>query len=235
MSVVMVADGTSAWQATAPRPSRSASIRGMALTVLDHPLSKDLLAKLRERDTDPAQFRTLTRRLGWLLVIEATRDLRTEEVTIQTPLEPMQGDHLVERLVAIPVLRAGLGLLDAVTDLYPDTVVGYLGMERDEITLRPRDYYAKLPPMHGRRALVLDPMLATGGSATAAIAHVKANAEPSTIVFVCVVAAPEGIEVLQTAHPDVPIVTAALDRQLNEHGFIMPGLGDFGDRLHGTV
>jgi uracil phosphoribosyltransferase len=207
----------------------------VALTVLDHPLAQDLLARLRARDTDPAQFRILTRRLGWLLVLEATRDLRTEPITVDTPLEPMQGARLAEPLVAIPVLRAGLGLLDAVTDLFPDTVVGYLGMERDEITLRPRDYYAKLPPMQGRRALVLDPMLATGGSATAAIAHVKASAAPTGIVFVCVVAAPEGVERLGADHPDVTVVAGALDRQLNEHGFILPGLGDFGDRLHGTI
>ncbi len=206
----------------------------MALTVLDHPLAHDLMARLRQRDTDPAQFRTLTRRLGWLLTIEATRDLATEDVTIDTPLEPMQGRHLTERLVAIPVLRAGLGLLDAVTDLFPDTVVGYLGMERDEVTLQPRDYYAKLPPMDGRRAMILDPMLATGGSGSAAVTHVEEKAAPTSISFVCVVAAPEGIERMQADHPDVPIVAGALDRQLNEHGFILPGLGDFGDRLHGT-
>jgi uracil phosphoribosyltransferase len=206
----------------------------MALTVLDHPLAHDLMARLRQRDTDPAQFRTLTRRLGWLLMIEATRDLATEAVTIDTPLEPMEGRHVTERLVAIPVLRAGLGLLDAVTDLFPDTVVGYLGMERDEVTLQPRDYYAKLPSMDGRRALVLDPMLATGGSGSAAVTHVKEKAAPTSISFVCVVAAPEGVERMQADHPDVPIVAGALDRQLNEHGFILPGLGDFGDRLHGT-
>jgi uracil phosphoribosyltransferase len=206
----------------------------MALTVLDHPLAHDLMARLRQRDTDPAQFRTLTRRLGWLLMIEATRGLATEPVTIDTPLEPMQGRHVTERLVAIPVLRAGLGLLDAVTDLFPDTVVGYLGMERDEVTLQPRDYYAKLPTMDGRRALVLDPMLATGGSGSAAVTHVKEKAAPTSISFVCVVAAPEGVERMQADHPDVPIVAGALDRQLNEHGFILPGLGDFGDRLHGT-
>lgn len=206
----------------------------MGLTVLDHPLAHDLMARLRQRDTDPAQFRTLTRRLGWLLMIEATRDLATEAVAVDTPLEPIEGRHLTERLVAIPVLRAGLGLLDAVTDLFPDTVVGYLGMERDEITLQPRDYYAKLPPMDGRRALVLDPMLATGGSGSAAVTHVKEKASPTSISFVCVVAAPEGIERMAADHPDVPIVAGALDRQLNDVGFILPGLGDFGDRLHGT-
>jgi uracil phosphoribosyltransferase len=205
------------------------------LIVLDHPLAYDLLTRLRQRDTDSAQFRTLTRRLGWLLVAEATKDLATEEVEVRTPMEPMVGRTIVEYLVAIPVLRAGLGLLDAVTDLYPDTVVGYLGMERDEVTLQPRDYYAKLPPMDGRRALILDPMLATGGSGAAAVTHVKATASPKSISFVCVVAAPEGVARMADEHPDVPVIAGALDRQLNERGFILPGLGDFGDRLHGTV
>jgi uracil phosphoribosyltransferase len=202
---------------------------------VDHPLAADLLARLRDERTPPDLFRTLTRRLGWLLVLEATRDLATERIDVPTPLETTTGEVVAERLVAIPVLRAGLGLLDAATDLYPDTVVGYLGMERDEITLQPRDYYAKLPPMDGRRALVLDPMLATGGSGAAALTHIKANATPRSISFVCVVAAPEGVERLAADHHDVPVFTAALDRQLNERGFILPGLGDFGDRLHGTV
>lgn len=206
----------------------------MPLKVVDHPLAEDLLSRLRERDTGPAEFRTLTRRLGWLLVVEATRDLMTERVTIDTPLEETKAFRIAEPLVAIPVLRAGLGLLDAATDLYPDTVVGYLGLERDEETLEPRDYYAKLPPMDGRRALVLDPMLATGGSGSAAITHVKTHANPTSISFVCVVAAPEGVARLEADHPEVPIVAGALDRQLNDVGFILPGLGDFGDRLHGT-
>jgi uracil phosphoribosyltransferase len=209
-------------------------MRRMTVTVLDHPLANDLLARLREKETGPAEFRTLTRRLGWLLVIEATRDLLTERVTIDTPMEETKAAQIVEPLVAIPVLRAGLGLLDAATDLYPDTIVGYLGMERDEETLEPRDYYAKLPQMEGRRALVLDPMLATGGSGSAAISIVKTNAKPTSIVFVCVVAAPEGVAKIEADHPDVPIVAGALDRELNGVGFILPGLGDFGDRLHGT-
>jgi uracil phosphoribosyltransferase len=206
----------------------------MAVTALDHPLAHDLLARLRQRDTGPAEFRSLTRRLGWLLVIEATRDLLTEPVTVETPLEETKAVRLTEQLVAIPVLRAGLGLLDAVNDLYPDTVVGYLGLERDERTLEPRDYYAKLPAMEGRRALVLDPMLATGGSGTAAIAHVKSKARPTAVSFVCVVAAPEGVARIEADHPGVPIVAGAIDRELNDVGFILPGLGDFGDRLHGT-
>jgi uracil phosphoribosyltransferase len=204
------------------------------LTVLDHPLAHDLLARLRERETNAATFRVLTRRLGWLLVLEATRDLATDAVKVRTPMETTQGRRLSEHLVAVPVLRAGLGLLDAVTDLYPGTIVGYLGMERDEVTLQPRDYYAKLPSMEGRRALVLDPMLATGGSGAAAVTHVKGKASPKAIGFVCVVAAPEGVARMAAEHPDVSIVAGALDRELNDVGFILPGLGDFGDRLHGT-
>jgi uracil phosphoribosyltransferase len=204
-----------------------------SFTVVDHPLAGDLLTRLRDETTGPAQYRALTRRLGLLLVAEATRDLATSPRNVVTPLEPFEGTELAEGLVAIPVLRAGLGLLEAVTELYPDAVVGYLGMERDEITHEPRDYYAKLPPMEGRRALVVDPMLATGGSGSAAVTYVK-EAGATGIVFVCVVAAPEGLAKMQADHPDVPIVAGALDRQLNERAYIVPGLGDFGDRLYGT-
>jgi uracil phosphoribosyltransferase len=207
----------------------------MMVAVLDHPLAADLLGQLRDELTPPPRFRRLARRIGWLLVIEATRDLATEPIEVATPMETTEQHRLAEELVAVPVLRAGLGLLESVTDLFPETLVGYLGMERDEITLQPRDYYAKLPPMEGRRALVLDPMLATGGSGTAAVTQIKAAANPKSISFVCVVAAPEGVRRLQDEHPDVPIVTAALDRGLNDVGFILPGLGDFGDRLHGTT
>jgi uracil phosphoribosyltransferase len=203
------------------------------LTVLDHPLAADLLTRLRDKRTGPAEFRSLTRRLGSILVVEATRQIPIVPSEVQTPLEPFTGSMLGVDLVAIPVLRAGLGLLDAVTDLYPDTVVGYLGMERDEDTHEPRDYYAKLPSMQGRHALLLDPMLATGGSGSAACTYIK-NASPRTITFVCVVAAPEGVKRMEVDHPDVPIVAGALDRQLNSNAYILPGLGDFGDRLYGT-
>jgi uracil phosphoribosyltransferase len=202
--------------------------------LLEHPLAGDLLIRLRDRDTGPAEYRALTRRLGILLVVEATRDMATTAAVVDTPLERFQGSKLAKGLVAIPVLRAGLGLLDAVVELYPDTVVGYLGMERDEITHLPRDYYAKLPPMAGRRALVVDPMLATGGSGTAAVRYVK-EAGADDIVFVCVVAAPEGLARLQADHPDVPVISSALDRELNADAYILPGLGDFGDRLYGTI
>ena len=204
------------------------------LTVLEHPLAGALLTRLRDRTTGPAEYRALARRLGLLLVAEATRDLEVRTSTVETPLETFEGTELVRGIVAIPVLRAGLGLLEAVVDLYPDAVVGYLGMERDEITHLPRDYYAKLPPMAGRRALVVDPMLATGGSGSAAVRYVR-EAGADDITFLCVVAAPEGLERMRSDHPDVPIVAAALDRELNDRAYILPGLGDFGDRLYGTL
>lgn len=205
----------------------------MSLTVVDHPLASALLTRLRDKRTGPAEFRSLTRRLGAILVVEATRDLPLVPTEVQTPLEPFTGSALGVDLVAIPVLRAGLGLLDAVTDLYPDTMVGYLGMERDEETHEPRDYYAKLPPLGGRHALLLDPMLATGGSGSAAAGYVKA-AKPRGLTFICVVAAPEGVARMETDHPDVAIVAGALDRRLDANAYILPGLGDFGDRLYGT-
>ena len=205
----------------------------MPLTVVDHPLAADLLTRLRDKRTGPAEFRSLTRRLGAILVVEATRDIPVVPVEVQTPLEPFTGSALGVDLVAIPVLRAGLGLLDAVTDLYPDTMVGYLGLERDEETHEPRDYYAKLPPLGGRHALLLDPMLATGGSGSAAAQYVK-TAAPRGLTFVCVVAAPEGVARMEADHPDVAIVAGALDRELNANAYIVPGLGDFGDRLYGT-
>ncbi len=205
----------------------------MPLTVVHHPLASALLTRLRDKRTGPAEFRSLTRRLGAILVVEATRDLPVVPTEVQTPLEPFTGSALAVDLVAIPVLRAGLGLLDAVTDLYPDTMVGYLGMERDEETHEPRDYYAKLPPLGGRHALLLDPMLATGGSGSAAAGYVKA-AKPRGLTFICVVAAPEGVARMEADHPDVAIVAGALDRRLNANAYILPGLGDFGDRLYGT-
>ena len=172
-------------------------------TVLDHPLAGDLLTRLRDRETDPAEYRALTRRLGLLLVTEATRDLATEPRKVDTPLEPFEGTRVTKRVVAIPVLRAGLGLLEAVTDLYPDAVVGYLGMERDEQTHLPRDYYAKLPDMSGRKALVVDPMLATGGSGSAAVGYVK-DAGADDVTFVCVVAAPRVCRGCRATTPTCP-------------------------------
>jgi uracil phosphoribosyltransferase len=208
-------------------------MRAMSVTVVDHPLAEHLLTSLRERSTPPPVFRTLAKRLALALALEAIRDLPTEEVSVQTPLEPSRGRVLGD-LVAVPILRAGLGMLEAVTELFPEVAVGYIGLERDEASLRPQSYYRKLPPVDDRHVLVLDPMLATGGSGSAACTAVKEAGTPATIRFVCVVAAPEGIAKLQADHPDIPIFTAALDRELNDHGYILPGLGDFGDRLFGT-
>jgi uracil phosphoribosyltransferase len=208
-------------------------MRSMSVTVVDHPLAEHLLVQLRERTTPPPVFRTLAKRLALALALEAIRDLPTQEVSVQTPLERTSGRVLGD-LVAVPILRAGLGMLEAVTELFPEVAVGYIGLERDEASLRPQSYYRKLPPVDGQHVLVLDPMLATGGSGSAACTAIKETGSPATIRFVCVVSAPEGIAKLQTDHPDVPIFTAALDRELNDHGYILPGLGDFGDRLFGT-
>jgi uracil phosphoribosyltransferase len=204
----------------------------VSITVVDHALAAHLLAQLREQDTPPPLFRTLAKRLALTLALEAIRDLPTTEVPVRTPLERTTG-RLLGELVAVPILRAGLGMLEAVTELFPEVAVGYIGLERDEASLQPQSYYRKLPPVRGRHVLVLDPMLATGGSGSAATAAVS-EGEPASIRFVCVVAAPEGIARMEADHPDVPIFTAAIDRQLNDQGYILPGLGDFGDRLFGT-
>ena len=204
----------------------------MSVTVVDHALAGHLLAQLRSEDTAPPVFRTLAKRLALTLALEAIRDLPATEITVRTPLEETTG-QVLDDLVAVPILRAGLGMLEAVTELFPEVAVGYIGLERDEASLEPQSYYRKLPPVEGRHVLVLDPMLATGGSGSAATAAVKEGG-PASIRFVCVVAAPEGIRRMEADHPDVPIFTAAIDRQLNERGYIVPGLGDFGDRLFGT-
>jgi uracil phosphoribosyltransferase len=204
----------------------------VSVTVVDHALAGHLLAQLRSQETAPPVFRTLAKRLALTLALEAIRDLPTTEVVVRTPLEETTGRVLGD-LVAVPILRAGLGMLEAVTELFPEVAVGYIGLERDEASLEPQSYYRKLPPVQRRHVLVLDPMLATGGSGSAATSAVKEGG-PASIRFVCVVAAPEGIRRMEADHPDVPIFTAAIDRQLNERGYIVPGLGDFGDRLFGT-
>jgi len=204
----------------------------MSVTVVDHPLAAALLTQLRDRATAPPVFRTLSKRLALAIALEAIRDLPTTAVEVDGPLERTTG-VVVDDLVAVPILRAGLGMLEAVTELFPEVAVGYIGLERDEASLRPQSYYRKLPPVEGRHVLVLDPMLATGGSGSAATSAVKEGG-PASIRFVCVVSAPEGLERMRSDHPDVPIFTAAVDRQLNDHGYILPGLGDAGDRIFGT-
>jgi uracil phosphoribosyltransferase len=205
----------------------------MTLTVVDHPLAGHLLTSLRDRTTPPPVFRALTRRLTLSLVLEATRDLPTGPRRVETPLEETEGTRLSMPIVAIPILRAGLGMLEAVTDTFPGVSVGYIGLERDERTLQPTSYYEKLPPLEDGHALLLDPMLATGGSAARACSSILAR-RPASLRMVCIVAAPEGVKVLEEAHPEVTVFTAALDRELNDRGYILPGLGDFGDRLYGT-
>jgi uracil phosphoribosyltransferase len=204
------------------------------LTVASHPLADHLLAGLRDEATPPEQFRYLARRLSTVLVLEATRDLPVRDATVMTPLGDAGARRLACNVVAVPILRAGLGLLEPVLDLLPDVQVGYAGLERDEVTLQPTSYYLKVPPLEGRPVLLLDPMLATGGSAAFASKILKEHGA-TDIRLVCVVAAPEGIERLASDHPDVRVITAAVDRELNDVGYIVPGLGDFGDRLFGTT
>ena len=205
----------------------------MPLHLLAHPLGAHVLTHLRDKTTKPALFRTLSYQIGLLLALEATRDLATVEKTIETPLESMPGRVLAKPLAIVPILRAGLGMVQPFLDVFPDVSVGYVGLERDHATAVARSYYCKLPPLDGKRVLVVDPMLATGGSAVQAIDVVKA-AGAKEIVFVCIVASPEGVAKLQAAHPEVTIHAGALDRELNAKKYILPGLGDFGDRLYGT-
>ena len=206
----------------------------MGITVVDHPLSRHYLGILRDRSTDPEEFRHTTRRLAYILMIEATAHEALDEHPLETPLAPTTGHRLARQVVAVAVLRAGLGLLDAVIDLIPHVAVGYAGVQRDEDTARPMEYYTKFPEMAGRTVLVLEPMLATGGSLSWAVERVK-EAGAVDITALCVVAAPEGAARMEKTHPDVKVVTAGLDSHLNDSYYIVPGLGDMGDRLFGTL
>lgn len=206
----------------------------MPVTVLDHPLAAHLLLSLRDVRTEPTSFRARTKRLTSLLMVEATRDLPTRPATVRTPIEEATGRMLARPIVAVPILRAGLGMLDTVVEMFPEVRVGYLGLQRDEATFEPSEYYSKLPSMDDADVFVLDPMLATGGSTVAALDSVK-EAGAGDIRMVSIVSAPEGVRAVEAAHPDVEIFTASVDRELNEQAYIMPGLGDFGDRLFGTT
>lgn len=206
----------------------------MPLHVVAHPLVEDALFELRERGTPPAEFRRLARRVGLLLTAEATRDLSTAETSVETPLETATVRRLSTRVVAVPVLRAGLSLLDGFLDLVPQAQVGYFGLERNEQTAVARRYYEKVPKdLADAVVFLLDPMLATGGSAAMAVDGLRALGARQ-VRLLSVVAAPEGVQHLEQAAPDVEIYTAALDRELNARKYILPGLGDFGDRLYGT-
>jgi uracil phosphoribosyltransferase len=204
------------------------------LHVSQHPAVRHKLGILRDEATEPKKFREVVRELSWLMGYEALADARTRPLDVRTPLEVMPGEELADRIGLIPILRAGLGMVDAMLELMPTAQVWHLGLFRDERTLRPVEYYNKLPNSTTvDLCLILDPMLATGGSATAAIEVLK-RWGAVRIKLVNIIAAPEGVEAVSKAHPDVEIYTAALDRQLNEKGYIMPGLGDAGDRQFGT-
>ncbi len=206
----------------------------MPVHILDHPLASHILTHLRDKTTKPATFRTLSYQLSLLLAIESTGDIETENKTIETPLETVTGRVLAHQpLVVVPILRAGLGMVQPFTDIFPDVSVGYVGLERDHETAKARSYYCKLPPLAGRHVFVVDPMLATGGSAVQALDIMKAKG-PKDVRLVCIVASPEGVAEVEKHHPGTVIHTAALDRALNARKYILPGLGDFGDRLYGT-
>jgi uracil phosphoribosyltransferase len=206
----------------------------MKLHVVSHPLVDDVLSALRDRETPSVEFRRLAHRVSLLVVAEATRDLPTEQSDVETPLETTRARRLVRRVVAVPVLRAGLGMLDAFLELVPSAQVGYFGLERNEETAVARRYYEKVPPnLQDAVVFLLDPMLATGGSAVLAVDGLR-GLGARRVRFLSVIAAPEGVAALSAAAPDAEIYTAALDRSLNDRKYIVPGLGDFGDRLFGT-
>ena len=203
--------------------------------LIDHPLVQHKLTLMRRKTTSTANFRKLLNEVAALMAYEVTRDVPMQEVEIDTPLETMTARMIDgKKLVFVPILRAGTGLLDGFLSVIPGARVGHVGMYRDPTTLRPVEYYFKMPSgMPERDAIVLDPMLATGNSAVLAVTRLKEE-RPRSIRLVCLVAAPEGVATFTSAHPDVPVFTAAIDRKLNDHGYILPGLGDAGDRVFGT-
>ncbi len=203
--------------------------------LVTHPLVHDALVSLRDAATRPPHFRRAANRISVLLAAEAMRDVPTEVITVDTPLGPAEGRRVAADVVVVPVLRAGMGMLDAVLTLFPAARVGHIGLQRDEATAIASKYYSKLPPdIANSYVLMIDPMLATGGSAVAALDYLK-GAGARTVRLVCIVAAPEGIAEVERHHPEVPIFTPVVDSHLNSRKYIVPGLGDFGDRLYGTL
>jgi uracil phosphoribosyltransferase len=209
-------------------------VNGVPLHLVPHPLVHDALATLRDVGTPPELFRRMAVRISLLLAAEATRDIPAEPVSVRTPIGSADGRRIRGDVVVVPVLRAGLGMLDAVLELIPSARVGHIGLQRDELTAVASQYYSRLPPdIAGSFVLMIDPMLATGGSAVAALDRLR-DAGARDVRMICIVAAPEGVALVEQHHPDVHIYTPAVDCGLNEHKFIVPGLGDFGDRLYGT-
>jgi uracil phosphoribosyltransferase len=204
------------------------------LRIVDHPVVANLLTQARHRDTPPPRFREVVAQIGLLLAYEATRDLRVRKERTETPMETMDGVALRDAVTIVPILRAGMGLVEGISRLFPDAPIGHIGMFRDERALRPVSYYEKLPPSLGQGVtLLVDPMLATGGSAIAGLELLKQRGARD-LRMICILAAPEGVRKINKVHPGVPIYTAALDRELDDRGYILPGLGDAGDRLFGT-
>ncbi len=203
--------------------------------VIEHPLVQHKLTLMRKKETSTTSFRRLVNELSTLMAYEVTRDMPMHEVTIETPMEKMQSKLIDgKKVVFVPILRAGMGILDGMQGVVPGARVGHIGLYRDPKTLVAVEYYFKMPTgMPDRDAIVLDPMLATGNSAVAAVERLK-ESRPRSIKFVCLVSCPEGIKHFHEVHPDVPIYTATIDRELNDHGYILPGLGDAGDRIFGT-
>lgn len=206
----------------------------MQVNIIDHPLIQHKLTIMRKRETSSADFRKLLEEITMLMGYEATRDLPLEDVEIETPIQKTVGKRLTGKKIAIvPVLRAGFGMVQGLLDLIPSARIGVIGLYRDPETLKPVEYYCKLPNIENRSFIIVDPMLATGGSSVAAIQMLK-DRGVKDIRLMCLVAAPEGVDTVNKAHPDVKIYTAAVDECLNEHGYIVPGLGDAGDRIFGT-
>ncbi|MDD7381006.1 MAG: uracil phosphoribosyltransferase [Succiniclasticum sp.] len=206
----------------------------MKVHVVEHPLIAHKLTMMRDKNCNSKNFRELLKEIASLMTYEVTRDWRTEAVRIETPLEETDGVRLKDEVTIIPILRAGLGLLNGVLEMIPHAHVGHIGLYRDPVTHQPHEYYCGLPKQMDAKCIVVDPMLATGGSAAAAITMLKEKGLHDICLLV-LVAAPEGIELINKEHPDVEIYTAAVDRQLNEKAYILPGLGDAGDRVFGTL
>lgn len=205
------------------------------LFLVEHPLVKRDLTILRDKNTNPELFRSVVKRISIVLAVEISKEFLLDEISIETPLEKTKGFILKNKIVLVPVLRAGLGMVNGFLEIIPDANVGHIGLQRDEDTLKPMKYYSKTPNNIDEAAVILlDPMLATGGSSSEAVKYLK-NRGAKNCIFACLVAAPEGVEKLSTEHPDVKIFIAAYDRKLNEKGYILPGLGDAGDRTFGTL